>query len=70
MNPAMLGKLDNHKQGPWKLPLPQFIEELHFKRFGNTAPEAVISIKNTARHEQQKNNARRAARPQRVRETA
>jgi hypothetical protein len=22
MNPAKLGKLDNHKQEPWKLPLP------------------------------------------------
>jgi hypothetical protein len=34
MNPAKLGKLDNHKQEPWKLPLPQFIEELYFKRRG------------------------------------
>ena len=30
MNPAKLGNLDNHKQEPWKLPLPQFIEELYF----------------------------------------
>ena len=41
MNPAKLGKIDNHKQEPWKLPLPQFIEELYFKRFGKTSPEAV-----------------------------
>ena len=40
MNPAKLGKLDNHKQEPWKLPLPQFIEELYFKRRGKTAPDA------------------------------
>ena len=32
MNPAKLGKLDNHKQEPWKLPLPRFIEELYVKR--------------------------------------
>jgi hypothetical protein len=38
MNPAKLGKLDNHKQEPWKLPLPQFIEELYFKRFGKRTP--------------------------------
>jgi hypothetical protein len=38
MNPAKLGKIDNHKQERWKLPLPQFIEELYFKRFGRTAP--------------------------------
>jgi hypothetical protein len=36
MNPAKLGNLDNHKQEPWKLPLPQFIEELYFERFGKT----------------------------------
>ena len=28
MNPKKLGKLANHKQEPWKLPLPQFIEQL------------------------------------------
>jgi hypothetical protein len=38
MNPAKLGKIDNHEQEPWKLPLPQFIEEFYFKRFGKTAP--------------------------------
>lgn len=53
MNPAKLGKLDNHKQEPWKLPLPQFIEELYFKRRGKTAPGAVISIAERARLEQQ-----------------
>jgi hypothetical protein len=44
MNPAKLGKIDNHEQEPWKLPLPQFIEELYFKRFGKTSPEAVLSV--------------------------
>jgi hypothetical protein len=38
MNPAKLGKIDNHKQEPWKIPLPQFIEELYFKRFRRAAP--------------------------------
>ena len=33
LNPDKLGKIDNHKQEPWKLPLPQFIEELYFERF-------------------------------------
>ncbi len=33
MNPRRLGKIDNHKQERWKLPLPLFIEELYFKRF-------------------------------------
>ena len=33
MNPKKFGKLANHKQEPWKLPLPDFVEELYFKRF-------------------------------------
>jgi hypothetical protein len=41
MNPRKLGKIDNHKQERWKLPLPQFIEELYFKRFGRTAPASI-----------------------------
>jgi hypothetical protein len=28
MNPAKLGGIDNHRQEPWKLPLPEFIERL------------------------------------------
>jgi hypothetical protein len=28
MNPKKLGKLDNHDQEPWKLPLPEFIRKL------------------------------------------
>ena len=54
MNPAKLGKLDNHKQEPWKLPLPRFIEELYLKRFGRTAPDVVMSIEERARLIQQK----------------
>ena len=34
MNPKKFGSLANHKQEPWKAPLPDFIEECHFKRFG------------------------------------
>jgi hypothetical protein len=29
LNPKKLGKLDNHHQEPWKLPLPAFIEQLY-----------------------------------------
>src|SRR6202011_5214255 len=62
MNPAKLGKIDNHKQEPWKLPLPQFIEELYFKRFGKTSPEAVLSIEERCRLEAAKKEERRTAR--------
>jgi len=34
MNPKKMGKLDNHDQEPWKMPLRQFIQHLYFKRFG------------------------------------
>ncbi len=62
MNPAKLGKIDNHKQEPWKLPLPQFIEELYFKRFGKTSPETVLSIEERCRREAAKKEKRRIAR--------
>jgi len=54
MNPAKLGKIDNHKQEPWKLPLPQFIEELYFERFGKTAPRAVVSAEEQLRSEKKR----------------
>jgi hypothetical protein len=33
INPKKFGSLANHKQEKWKLPLPDFIEELYLKRF-------------------------------------
>ena len=30
LNPKKFGGLANHKQEPWKLPLPAFIEEIYF----------------------------------------
>lgn len=65
MNPKKLGKLDNHKQEPWKLPLPQFIEELYEKRFGRTRPEVAMSIEQRAQAAELKRGARRAAKAQR-----
>lgn len=62
MNPAKLGKIDNHKQEPWKLPLPLFIEELYSKRFGKTSPETVLSIEEQCRREAAKKEERRIAR--------
>jgi hypothetical protein len=44
MNPKKLGKLDNHKQEPWKEPLPQFIEGLYLERFKRARPERVIPL--------------------------
>jgi hypothetical protein len=66
MNPAKLGKLDNHKQEPWKTPLPQFIEELYLRQFGKAAPDVVMSIEDRIRLANEKKLARRAARQQRT----
>jgi hypothetical protein len=64
MNPRKLGKLDNHDQEPWKAPLPQFIEQLYFKRFGRQRPELVMSIEGRARLQQAQKAARREAKLQ------
>lgn len=39
MNPKKFGGLANHKQEQWKLPLPNFIEELYYKRFRKEKPD-------------------------------
>ena len=44
LNPKKFGKLANHKQEPWKMPLPQYIEHLYRKHFKKDRPENVISI--------------------------
>ena len=62
MNPKKLGKLDNHDQEPWKLPLREFIGKLYFKRLGKKRPDAVRSIEETAAAKQAKKQAKKAAR--------
>ena len=69
MNQAKLGKLDNHTQEQWKLPLPRFIEELCLERFGKTTPEIVMFIEERVRLELKKREARRAAKQQRAMES-
>lgn len=44
LNPKKFGGLANHKQEPWKLPLPDYIGELYFKRFNKKGPDIVRSI--------------------------
>lgn len=45
MNPKKFGSLANHKQEPWKAPLPVFIENLYFKRFKKDKPDVVRKLK-------------------------
>jgi len=44
MNPKKLGGKANHRQEPWKVPLPQYIEELYLKHFKKEQPDNVRSI--------------------------
>jgi hypothetical protein len=62
LNPRKLGSLANHKQEPWKAPLPIFIEEIYRKRFGKTQPDHVISIEDRAREIAAKKAVRRERR--------
>ncbi len=48
LNPRKLGKLDNHKQEPWKAPVAEFIEHCYSKRFKKERPEAVWAIEEVA----------------------
>ena len=59
MNPRKLGKLDNHKQESWKLPLPAFIETLFFKRFGKRLPDTVLTIEQRAAEIAKKKEAKK-----------
>jgi hypothetical protein len=34
MNPRKFGKMAPNRDEPWKAPIGEFIERLHFKRFG------------------------------------
>lgn len=61
MNPKNFGKLANHKQEPWKAPLPEFIENIYFKRFGKRKPDQVKSMEQLIKSKEEKKAADRAA---------
>ena len=44
MNPRKFGGKANHRQEPWKKPLPEFIEDCYEKRFGKKLPDDIRSI--------------------------
>ena len=59
LNPKKLGKLANHRQETWKLPLPDFIAKLYVKRFGKTAPASVRTIEQMAAAQAAKKEAKK-----------
>lgn len=62
LNPNKFGGLANSKQEPWKLPLPEFIEELYFKNFKRSRPESVRSIEQMVNEHRRKKEERRERR--------
>ena len=59
MNPKRFGKLANHQQEPWKLPLPDFIEDIYFKRFRKDRPEIVKSVEQVVKELNRKREERK-----------
>lgn len=59
MNPKKFGKIANHKQEPWKAPLPVFIERIYSERFGKERPDNVKSIEQMAKIQEKKKAERR-----------
>ena len=64
LNPRKFGNLANHKQEPWKEPLPDFIESLYRKRFKRNCPEYVRSIERMVKETKQKQAERKARKQQ------
>ena len=65
LNPKKFGGLANHRQEPWKLPLPEFIAECYRKRFHRERPAQVVPLAEVAKRQQQ--SARDKARHPRAR---
>ncbi len=53
LNPKKFGGLANHRQEPWKLPLPACIAECYMKRFHRERPVKVIPLAEVAKRQQQ-----------------
>jgi hypothetical protein len=60
LNPKKFGKIANEKQEPWKKPLPEFIEEIYFKRYKKKEPDVVISIEQLVQVQRAKKAERKA----------
>jgi hypothetical protein len=65
LNPDKLGKIDNHKQEPWKAPLQEFIENIYFKHFKKSEPETVRSVEQIIAAEKKKKDERKKRKQER-----
>jgi len=62
LNPKKFGSLANTKQEPWKLPLPEYIEELYFKHFKKNRPDNLRSIEQMVKGYRRKKRERKMRR--------
>src|SRR5262249_31944054 len=58
LNPKTFGGLANHRQEPWKLPLPEFIAEGYRKRFHRERPTKVGPLAGGTKRQQQSTRAK------------
>jgi hypothetical protein len=65
LHPKKFGRLANHRQEPWKLPLPECIAACYVKRFHRERPVQVVPLAEVAKRQQQ--SARDKARHPRAR---
>ena len=70
LNPDKLGKIDNHRQEPWKAPLPQFIEHIYFKRFKREEPETVKPLKHILKEMETKKKLQKEKKEERRKQRA
>ena len=70
LNPDKLGKIDNHRQEVWKIPLPQFIEDIYFKRFKREEPETVKPLKQIMAEMEVKKKQQKAKKEERRKQRA
>ena len=59
LNPDKLGKIDNHRQESWKAPLPEFIEEIFYKRFKKERPDIVKPLKQILKEQEIKDKEKK-----------
>ena len=62
LNPDKLGKIDYHKQEPWKAPLKDFIEKIYLKQFKKSEPENIRSLKQILQDEKRKEKEKKGKR--------
>ena len=68
LNPDKLGKIDNHRQEPWKAPLPEFIEEIFYKRFKKERPDVVKPLKQILKEQEIKDKEKKKEKEKRRKE--